>query len=74
MKMSLSAGEQRMPVSRSRPARRGEGGAWLGFAIALWATKVGAAPQGSFCCCVSLNHVKVFRMSTCSLRISIECT
>ena len=44
MKMSRSADERRMPQSRSRPARRREGGAWLGFAIALWAPKVGAAP------------------------------
>ena len=45
MKMSRSADERRMPQSRSRPARRREGGAWLGFAIALWAPKVGAAPH-----------------------------
>ena len=45
MKMSRSADERRMPQSRSRPARRREGGAWLGFAFALWATKVGAAPH-----------------------------
>ena len=45
MKMSRSADERRMPQSRSRPARRREGGAWLGFAIALWATKMRAAPH-----------------------------
>ena len=45
MKMSRSAGEQRMAVSRSRPARRREGAASRGFAMALWATKMRAAPH-----------------------------
>ena len=55
MKMSRSTGEQRMAVSRSRPARRREGGASRGFAMALWATKMRAAPHrpeshcGYFC-------------------------
>ena len=52
MKMSRSADERRMPQSRSRPARRREGGAWLGFAIALWAPKVGAAPHRPSSHCV----------------------
>ena len=46
MKMSRSTGEQRMAVSRSRPARRREGGASRGFAMALWATKMRIAPTG----------------------------
>ena len=53
MKMSRSADERRMPQSRSRPARRREGGAWLGFAIALWAPKVGAAPHRPLSHCVT---------------------
>ena len=51
MKMSRSAGERRMPASRSRPARRRERGASLGYAIAFQHQKVGGGAPGSFWRC-----------------------